>query len=101
VGVSTQRYLAMARRTFSGYNTAYRSRVHSTSGIQMQEPDDKTEDTKTRRLCTYLLISLALQLVCVLMVGILVLWGTIQLLRLTNFLGVAQEPPGLAYYVDI
>lgn len=55
---------------------------------------------KQTRMCTYLLISWGLQLLCVMIVGIGLLWGTVQLLRFTNYLGVSQEPPGLVYYID-
>jgi hypothetical protein len=66
-----------------------------------QESATKREEARRERQCSYLLISWGLQLFCVLLVGLALIWGTIQLLRITNFLGVAQEPPGLTYYVDV
>lgn len=65
-----------------------------------QKSTAKREEARRERRCTYLLISWAIQLICVLLVGVALIWGTIQLLRITNLLGVAQEPPGLTYYVN-
>jgi len=65
-----------------------------------QENASKQEEAQRGRRCTYLLISWGLQLFCVILVGVALIWGTIQFLRLTNLLGVSQEPPGLTYYVD-
>jgi hypothetical protein len=65
-----------------------------------EESSAKREEARRERRCTYLLISWGLQLFCVIFVGVALIWGTIQLLRITNFLGISQEPPGLTYYVD-
>jgi hypothetical protein len=65
-----------------------------------QEKRIGQEEARRERRCTYLLISWGLQALCVVLVTIVLIWATIQGLRLTNLLGVSQEPPGLTYYVD-
>ena len=66
-----------------------------------EEKSAEQNKAKTSRLCTYLLISWTIQFLCVILVILGLLWGIVQILRLTNFLGVSQEPPGLTYYIDV
>lgn len=76
----------------------------SNSGVAdaiFKQKSAEQNQAKTTRLCTYLLISWTIQFLCVILVTFGLLWGTVQILRLTNFLGVSQEPPGLSYYIDV
>ena len=52
------------------------------------------------RRCSYLLLIFGLQFLCCIVLTLGVLWVAIQLLRLTDFLGVSREPPGLTYLIN-
>lgn len=67
--------------------------------IFAENSKEQKREARQRR-CTYLLVGWGLQILCFVLVFVALLWASIQLLRLTNFLLVSQEPPGLTYLVD-
>tara|TARA_B100000927_G_scaffold229245_1_gene189071 strand:+ start:183 stop:482 length:300 start_codon:yes stop_codon:yes gene_type:complete len=71
-----------------------------------QADDDKLTETgerrpqnRIRRYCAYFTLKWTLQLLCASIVVFAIIWSGIQITRLSNFLGVSEEPPGLKYYV--
>ena len=76
------------------------SRAAALAEAIFNEKTAKQTEARQKRRCTYLLVSWGVQILCVFLVLIALIWGTIQLLRITNLLGVSQEPPGLTYLVD-
>lgn len=64
--------------------------------MQADETKSPEKERVWRRL-KYLLLSWSIQLFCALLCFVLVLWGTIQLLRIFNLIGVGGMPPGLEH----
>ena len=58
------------------------------------------EERKVKRELTYLIISITLQVLCAIIVVAILLWVTIQAMRIVNLLGISSEPPGIAYVTD-
>lgn len=70
------------------------------AGKEPQKSDDAARTRnkrwdRIRRFCAYFLIKWTLQILCALVVVAAVVWATIQFMRISNLLGVSQEPPGL------
>lgn len=60
------------------------------------------QEKKVERRSTYIAIQWAIQIGCGLFCFLLVLWSTIQMMRVWNILGVGEVPPGLQYgHVDV
>jgi hypothetical protein len=64
---------------------------------QVDKNDPQAE--KRQRNCAYNALAWTIQGLCALVSVLGIVWGTIQLLGLFNFLGISKEPPGLVYHV--
>jgi hypothetical protein len=107
----TQPYKASERSSKPASSKSGRSRdiesgkaplLSSSTGGQGGAPPSEEKlstpaERKAERLCSYILISIALQVLCAILTVLIVLWITIQALRSVALLGISQEPPGLTY----
>jgi hypothetical protein len=59
----------------------------------------KRRDYRRTRRGAYLCINYTLQITCALLVTLSLLWATIQAMRIFNFLGVSNAPPGIVHAV--
>ena len=69
-------------------------------GAETPEGDEEAQPRQKRqrrlqRFGAYYCIKWTLQSLCALMVIAVILWATIQFMRIWNVLGISQEPPGL------
>ena len=67
--------------------------------MQAAEPKDPAKGKRNSRR-TYLALRWCLEIFCCVFVVLAVVWGTVQLLGLIDFLGVSREPPGLKYEIE-
>jgi hypothetical protein len=70
----------------------------------MKNPDvnknkNDPQAKKREQQFAYNATSWTIQILCSIVTVLGLLWGTIQLLGLFNFLGISREPPGLVYHV--
>lgn len=75
------------------------SKAQELAGAIFEKKETEQKKKAQGRRCSYLILIFCLQFLCCVVLTLAVLWATTQLLRLTNFLGVSEEPPGLTYYV--
>ena len=75
----------------------------STKGQSSSSDNNKIStpaERKLQRQLSYLIISVLIQTLCAIIVVLAIIWSTIQALRIVGFIGISQEPPGLAYGTD-
>ena len=75
------------------------SRAEELADKLFEKKDEEKQQKKRQRRCTYLLIQWGLQIFCAILAFLLVLWATIQFLRVFDFIGVGATPPGLEHAV--
>lgn len=69
------------------------------SPLSREEKRSDPQAKKREQQFAYNAISWTIQILCSIATVLGLLWATIQLLGLFNFLGISREPPGLAYHV--